>query len=328
MMITRRTFVLTLVPLAMLAAFDAVACAEDFPNRPITFVVPFPPGGGIDVILRAMGPRLTERLKQPIVVENRSGGAGVIGAAAVAKAAPDGYTLLAAPSLFASNVRLFKSLPFDATRDFGPVSLVLRTPYVLVVNPALPVHSVAELVALAKQKPGELSYASTGPGSSLHLSAELFQSMTGTKMTGVQYRGAPPALADVIAGHVQLMFADTGTALAQIAEGKVRALGVSSLMRVPAAPDIAPLSEAGLPGFDSVGWLLMVAPAGTPKPVIDRLHAELKLAAALPDIHKQMIDLGTIPVDSPPPAELKGFLASEIARWGSLVEKAGVAGTQ
>jgi tripartite-type tricarboxylate transporter receptor subunit TctC len=327
-MITRRHLALALMLPAILAGLAAAAFAEDFPARPITFVVPFPPGGGIDVILRAMGPRLTERLGKPIVIENRSGGAGVIGAAAVAKAAPDGHTLLAAPSLFASNVRLFKSLPFDATKDFEPVSLVLRTPYVLVVNPALPVHSVPELVALAKQKLGELAYASTGPGSSLHLSAELFQSMTGAKMTGVQYRGAPPALADVIAGHVPLMFAETGTALAQIAEGKVRALGVSSLTRVPAAPNIPTLSEAGLPGFDSVGWLLMAAPAGTPKPIVDRLHAELKIAAQLPDIHKQMIDLGTIPVDSPPPAELKSFLASEIARWGSIIDKAGVAGSQ
>jgi tripartite-type tricarboxylate transporter receptor subunit TctC len=327
-MITRRHLALALMLPVIFAGLASAAFAEDFPARPITFVVPFPPGGGIDVILRAMGPRLTERLGKPIVIENRSGGAGVIGAAAVAKAAPDGHTLLAAPSLFASNVRLFKSLPFDATKDFEPVSLVLRTPYVLVVNPALPVHSVPELVALAKQKPGELAYASTGPGSSLHLSAELFQSMTGTKMTGVQYRGAPPALADVIAGHVPLMFADTGTALAQIAEGKVRALGVSSLTRVPAAPNIPTLSESGLPGFDSVGWLLMAAPAGTPKPIVDRLHAELKIAAQLPDIHKQMIDLGTIPVDSPPPSELKNFLASEIARWGSIIDKAGVAGSQ
>jgi putative tricarboxylic transport membrane protein len=327
-MITRRHLALALMLPVIFAGLASAAFAEDFPARPITFVVPFPPGGGIDVILRAMGPRLTERLGKPIVIENRSGGAGVIGAAAVAKAAPDGHTLLAAPSLFASNVRLFKSLPFDATKDFEPVSLVLRTPYVLVVNPTLPVHSVPDLVALAKQKPGELAYASTGPGSSLHLSAELFQSMTGTKMTGVQYRGAPPALADVIAGHVPLMFADTGTALAQIAEGKVRALGVSSLTRVPAAPNIPTLSEAGLPGFASVGWLLMAAPAGTPKPIVDRLHAELKIAATLPDIHKQMIDLGTIPFDSPPPAELKNFLASEIARWGSIIDKAGVAGSQ
>jgi tripartite-type tricarboxylate transporter receptor subunit TctC len=327
-MITRRHLPLTLTALALLAAVIPTPRAEDYPSKPITFVIPFPPGGGIDVILRAMGPRMTERLGKPIIIENRSGGAGTIGAASVAKAAPDGYMLLAAPSLFASNVRLFKSLPFDAVKDFEPVSLVLHTPYVLVVNPALPVHSVAELIALAKQKPGELVYASTGPGSSLHLSAELFQSMTGTKLTGVQYRGAPPALSDVIAGHVPLMFVDTGTALQQIAEGKVRALGVSSLTRVPAAPDIPTLSEAGLPGFDSVGWLLMAAPAGTPKPIIDKLHAELKLAAALPDIHKQMIDLGTIPVDSPPPAALKDFLAAEIARWGSIVEKAGVAGSQ
>jgi tripartite-type tricarboxylate transporter receptor subunit TctC len=318
----------TLVLLALVVLAPWAALAEEYPTRPITFVVPFPPGGGIDTILRSMGPRLTERLGKPIVIENRSGGAGVIGAAAVAKAPPDGHTLLAAPSLFASNVRLFKSLPFDATKDFDPVSLVLRTPYVLVVNPALGVRSVPELVALAKQKPGELSYASTGPGSSLHLSAEVFQSMTGTKMSGVQYRGAPPAFSDVIAGHVNLMFVDTGTALQQIADGKVRALGVSSLTRVPAAPDIPTLSEAGLPGFDSVGWLLMAAPTGTPKAIVDRLHAELKAVAQLPEIRQQMIDLGTIPVDSPPPAELKRFLAAEIERWGGIIEKAGVAGSQ
>jgi tripartite-type tricarboxylate transporter receptor subunit TctC len=327
-MTIRRFFLLMLVLVGSCPAGILAPRAEDFPSRPLTFVVPFPPGGGIDAILRVMGPRLTERLGKPIVIENRSGGAGVIGAASVAKAAPDGYTLLAAPSLFASNVRLFKSLPFDAVKDFIPVSLVLRTPYVLVVNPALPVHSVPELVALAKQKPGDLVYASTGPGSSLHLSAELFQSITGTKMTGVQYRGAPPALADVAAGHVPLMFADTGTALPQIAQGRVRALGVTSLTRVPAAPDIPTLSEAGLPGFDSVGWLLMVAPAGTPEPIVERLRSELKLAAQVPEVHKEMIDLGTIPVDSPPLPELKQFLASEIARWGSIIEKAGVAGSQ
>jgi tripartite-type tricarboxylate transporter receptor subunit TctC len=327
-MIARRFALFISALLALLALATPVAFADDYPNRPITFVVPFPPGGGIDAILRSMGPRLTERLGKPIVIENRSGGAGVIGAAAVAKAPADGYMLLAAPSLFASNVKLFKSLPFDAVKDFEPVSLVLRTPYVLVVNPSLGVKTVPELIALAKQKPGELSYASTGPGSSLHLSAELFQSMTGTKMTGVQYRGAPPAFADVIAGHVNLMFVDTGTALQQIAEGKVNALGVSSLTRVRAAPNIPTLSEAGLAGFDSVGWLLMVAPAGTPQPIIERLHAELKAVARLPDIHKQMIDLGTIPVDSPSLPELKQFLASEIERWGGIVEKAGVAGSQ
>jgi tripartite-type tricarboxylate transporter receptor subunit TctC len=175
---TARRFVPLAAALAALLALAAPAVhAEDYPNRPITFVIPFPPGGGIDAILRSMGPRLTERLGKPIVIENRSGGAGTIGANAVAKAPADGYTLLAAPSLFASNVKLFKSLPFDAVKDFEPVSLVLRTPYVLVVNPSLGVKTVPELIALAKQKPGELSYASTGLGSSLHLSAELFQSM-------------------------------------------------------------------------------------------------------------------------------------------------------
>jgi tripartite-type tricarboxylate transporter receptor subunit TctC len=208
------------------------------------------------------------------------------------------------------------------------VHFLFRTPLALVVNPDLPVKSVAELIALLKQKPGEISVAHAGPGSSLHLTAELFQAMTGTKMNGVAYRGAPPALNDVMAGHVALMFADTGTVMAQIAAGQVRALGVTSTARVPAAADIPTIAEAGVPGFDAVAWTMMAVPAATPKPIIERLHADFKAATAAPDIQALIVRLGTIPVDSPPPVELQKFLASEIDRWSDIIERAGVAQSQ
>jgi tripartite-type tricarboxylate transporter receptor subunit TctC len=304
------------------------AQAQNYPTGPITFVVPFPPGGSIDVVLRAMAPKLQERLGKPVLIENRGGGGGVIATAAVAKSAPDGLTALAAPSLIAANPKLFKTLPFDTLKDLQMVHFLFRTPLALVVNPGLPVKSVPELIALLKQKPGAISFAHSGPGSSLHLTAELFQAMTGTKMNGVAYRGAPPGLNDVMAGHVALMFADTGTVMAQIAAGQVRALGVTSITRVPAAADIPTIAEAGVPGFDAVAWTMIAVSGATPKPIVDRLHAELKAAAASPDIHALIVRLGTIPVDSPPPAELQKFLASQIDRWGDIIERAGVAQSQ
>ena len=301
--------------------------AQDFPTGPITFVVPFPPGGSIDAILRAMAPKLQERLGKPVVIENRAGGGGVIATAYVAKSPPDGHTLFAAASLLAANPKLYKALPFDTLKDLQMVALLFHTPLALVVNPDLPVKSVSELIALLKAKPDQISFAHSGPGSSLHLAAELFQSMTGTKMNGVAYRGAPQGLNDVMAGHVSLMFADTGTVVAQIAAGKVRALGVTSPTRVPVAPDIPPIAEA-VPGFDAVGFTILCVPSATPKAVVDKLHAELKTVAAMPDIHAMSIRLGTIPIESPPPAELQKFLAAEIERWGGIIERAGVAQSQ
>jgi tripartite-type tricarboxylate transporter receptor subunit TctC len=326
------TITRSLLPAAVLAgllvAAVPVARAQDFPTGPITFVVPFPPGGSIDAILRAMAPKLQERMGKPVLIENRAGGGGVIGTTYVAKSPPDGHTLFAAASLLAANPKLYKMLPFDTLKDLQMVSLLFHTPLALVVNPDVPAKSVAELIALLKAKPGEISFAHSGPGSSLHLAAELFQTMTGTRMNGVAYRGAPQGLNDVMAGHVSLMFADTGTVVAQIAAGKVRALGVTSTTRVPVAPDIPTIAEAGVAGFDAVGWTIMCVPSATPKPVVDRLHAEFKTVAATPDIHAMSIRLGTIPVESPPPAELQKFLATEIDRWGGIIERAGVAKSQ
>jgi tripartite-type tricarboxylate transporter receptor subunit TctC len=320
----------SLLSVAVVALFIAAApaWAQDFPSGPINFVVPFPPGGSIDVILRAMAPKLQERMGKPVVIENRAGGGGVIATAYVAKSPPDGHTLFASASLLAANPKLYKTLPFDTLKDLQMVALLFHTPLALVVNPDVPAKSVPELIALLKTKPDQISFAHAGPGSSLHLAAELFQTMTGTKMNGVAYRGAPPALNDVMAGHVSLMFADMGTVVAQIAAGKVRALGVTATTRVPVAPDIPTIAEAGVPGFDAVGWLLMCVPSATPKPVVDRLHAELKTVAAMPDIQALSIRLGTIPVESPSPDDVQKFLAAEIDRWGDIIERAGVARSQ
>jgi tripartite-type tricarboxylate transporter receptor subunit TctC len=326
-MIARRAFLIA-PALASLLALGGRGFAQEFPTGPITFVVSFPPGGSIDVVMRAMAPKLQERLGKPVVIENRAGAGGNIAATAVAKAPPDGHTLLAPASSLAANPTLVKNMPFDTLRDLRAVALLFRTPLALVVHPAVPAKSVSELIALLKQKPGEITFGHSGAGAAIFLAAELFQSMTGTKMNGIAYRGTPPALNDVMAGHVALMFADAGSVVGQINAGRVRGLGVSSTTRVPALPDVPTIAESGVPDFDAVGWTMICAPSATPKPVIDRLHAELKAVAATPEIRDVIARIGTIPVDSPPPAELHKFLASEIDRWGRLIERAGLAKTE
>jgi tripartite-type tricarboxylate transporter receptor subunit TctC len=324
---TRRTLLFAPLLAVATASPPSSAAADDFPSGPITVIVSFPAGGSIDVVMRAVAGKLQQRLGKPVVVENRAGASGVIATENVVKAAPDGRTLLASASSIAANPTLFKSLPFDTLKDLQAVSLIFRTPLVLVVNPKLPVHSIAELIALLKAKPGQINYAHGGPGSAIHLAAELFQAMTGTKMVAVSYRGAPLGLNDVMGGHVALMFADAGSVVGQIKAGMVRPLGVTSTTRVPVLPDVPTIAEAGVPGFEAVGWTLVSAPAATPKPIVDRLSAELAAAAATPEVHALIIKLGTIPVQSPAPAELQKFLATEIDRWGKLIRHAGVANT-
>jgi tripartite-type tricarboxylate transporter receptor subunit TctC len=326
-MLTRRSMLIAPMLAGVFAPLSLKAMADDYPSGPVTMVVSFPPGGSLDVVARAMAPKLQERLGKPVVIENRTGASGALATGSVAKAPPDGLTLLVAASSIASNPTLFKTMPFDTLKDLQPISLVFRTPLALVVNPALPIHSVKDLIAQLKQKPGQLNFGHGGAGSAIHLAAELFQTMTGTKMNGVAYRGAPPALNDVMAGHVALMFGDVGAVIGQINAGKVRALGVTSTERVPALPDVPTVAEAGVPGFDAVGWTLILAPAGTPKPIIDRLSMELSAVAQAPDIQALIVRLGTIPVKSPTPPELEKFLATEIDRWGKLIERAGIANT-
>jgi len=324
---TRRTLVFGPLAAATTTTLSLAAPADTFPSGPITIIVSFPAGGSIDVIMRAVAAKLQERLGKPVIVENRAGAGGVLATADVIKAAPDGRTLLASASSLAANPTLFKSLPFDTLKDLQAVSLVFRTPLVLVVNPKLPIHSVKELIALLKEKPGQINYAHGGPGSAIHLAGELFQTMTGTKMIAVSYRGAPLGLNDVMGGHVALMFADAGSVVGQIKAGMVRPLGVSSTMRVPALPDVPTIAEAGVPGFDAVGWTLVSVPAATPKPIVDKLSTMLAQAATTPEVRALIVKLGTIPVDSPSPAELQKFVAAEIDRWGDLIRRAGAANT-
>ena len=327
-MFTRRSVLFAPMLAGAFAPFIFKAAADDFPSGPITLVVSFPPGGSLDIVARAMAAKLQERLGKPVVVENRAGAGGALATGAVAKASPDGLTLLVAASSLAANPTLVKALPFDTLKDLQSVSLVFRTPLALVINPSVPANSVGELLALLKQKPGEINFAHGGPGSAIHLAAELFQSMTGTKMNGIAYRGAPLGLNDVMAGHVAVMFADVGSVIGHINAGKVRGLGVTSTERVPALPNLPTIAEAGVPGFDAVGWTLICAPAATPRPIIDKLSTEFASIAATPDIQSLIVQLGTIPVKSPSPAELQKFLAVEIDRWGKLIERAGIEHTQ
>lgn len=325
----KRFSLLVLAGLAASLSLVPTARAQDYPTRQITLIAPWPAGGAVDALCRAVAQPLSERLGKSVVVENRPGAGSVIGTAAGAKAAPDGYTVVMAGSgSLAISATMYKKLPYDPVKDLVPLTLGGKIPFVLVVNPSLPVHSVAELVKYAKDNPGKLSFASGGPGSPHHLYGELLKSMTGIEMTHVPYKGSAPALTDVIAGHVPLLFSDTVPSLPQIREGKVRALGVSTAVRLPSAPEIPPIAEAGVPGFDAAGWGVFSVPAGTPKDVTAKLQSALDGVMALPDVQQQIIRLGMIPGTAATTEELQRFIASEIARWGKVVQQAGLAGTE
>jgi tripartite-type tricarboxylate transporter receptor subunit TctC len=306
-----------------------MAMADDYPTKPITVIVPYASGGSTEILARMIGQKLEERIGKAVVIENKPGAGTVIGSNLVAKSAPDGYTLLmATPTPMAINVTLHKQLPYDPATDLVPLVMVAGAPFVLVVNNDLPVHSVKELIAYAKANPGKLSFGSGGPGAPHHLYAELLKSMTGIKMTHVPYKGTLPALNDVIAGHIQLMFSDIPPLIGIAAAGKVRPIGVSTKARVAAFPDVPPLNEAGVPGFDVAGWFTIVAPSKTPQPIVDKLHRELKAVMDLPDMKAQIAKLSLLPMDTPPVAEMQKYVKSEIVRWGDIVKKAGIAGSQ
>lgn len=303
--------------------------ADDYPSRHITLIAPWPPAGAIDVLCRELAPGAGERLGQPIIVENRPGAGSTIGTADGAKAKPDGYTLLmAGAGAMAISPTLYKSLPYDPHKDFTPIALVAKNPFVLVVNPELPIHSVAELIAYAKEHPGTLTYGSGGVGSPHQLFAEMFKTITGIEMTYVPYKGTAPALTDLIAGHISLLFADLPPTLPMVIAGKVRALGETSAVPIPSAPDIPPLREAGVPGFDATGWGMVVAPAHTPDPIIAKLYEAFRAVLADEVVRKQMLALGMVPQSSPPPDKLQDFIDAEQARWGQVVKDAGLAGTE
>jgi tripartite-type tricarboxylate transporter receptor subunit TctC len=263
------------------------------------------------------------------VVENRTGGGTVIAATAVAKSPPDGYTLFFVPAgTLTTNAAVYKNLPYDPGKDFAPIALTSKLGFVLSVHPSTPVKSVAELVSYVKERPAQLSYGSTGIGATPHLAFEMFQRAAGLKMTHVPYRGMPQATNDVVAGHTHMVFTDPPLAQTLTADNKLRALAVSSLERVRIVPDVPTLNEEGFKDFEAVSWHMVVAPAGTPKPVVDRLHAELKRIVATPEFEQQTLKMGLNAIDSPSPEALKRYLDAEIVRWGDLVKQVGIAGTQ
>jgi tripartite-type tricarboxylate transporter receptor subunit TctC len=303
------------------------AWADDYPTRSVTIVVPFTPAGSTDIVARMLAQKLEQRLGKSFVVENRPGAGTLIAASAVAKAPADGYVLFMAPSsTMATNVTLYKKLPYDPTADFVPLAGLARVPFVLIVNPLVPAHTLLELIKYAKERPGQLS---VGPGIPHHLYAELLMSTAGIAMTHVPYKGSAPALNDVVAGHIPLMFCDIPPALGMLRAGKVRALGVTTFSRVPALPDVPPIAEAGLPEFGALpGWHMLVAPAKTPRDIVEKLHAELIAILALPEINREIARLGMLPFENPSVDGLQGFVKSEIVRWGKVVQRAGIAGSE
>ena len=284
------------------------ALAQDYPARNVSFIVATGAGAATDLLARILATRLGDRLGKAFVVENRPGAGTVLGADAVAKANPDGHTILMGTSTpLAINASLHKKLPYDPAKDFMPLALIATVPFVLVVNNDLPARSVPEFIALAKSKPGEFSYGSTGPGSPFHLYAELFSSMTGIQMVHIPYKAAVAAQVDLMGGRLQVMMTDFTSSLQLIREGKIRALGVTTKNRADAAPEIAPIAELGVPGFEASAWQMVVAPAATPKPVVDKLHAELKAIMAMPETRQAITRIGLVPVDTGSPEELQAL---------------------
>jgi tripartite-type tricarboxylate transporter receptor subunit TctC len=320
-------FELAVLTLSLTVPIADQARAQNYPNRPIRMISPFPAGGGNDVLARVIANKLADRLKGTVIIENRPGAGAVIGITALAKSVPDGYTLLLSGSTLAVAGTLFKTPPFDAIRDFAPVALVVHYPFLLVANPSLPAKSVAELIQLAKQKPGQILYASPGVATSQHLFAELLKVLTGIELRHIPYNGTAPAAVDIVAGRVSLMFAAAAPTLPLIKEGTLRALGVSSAARLAEAPDIPPIADT-VPGFDASNWSIVLAPAGTPRDIVNKLHGELKAVMASPDVQEQLAKIGMIPIISPTPEELQTFISTEVARWGKIVQQAGIAGAQ
>jgi tripartite-type tricarboxylate transporter receptor subunit TctC len=309
--------------LLLLLCTMCAAGAADYPTRPVNLVVAFPPGGASDVLARLLGRKLDQILGQPFVIDNRPGAGGNVAADAVAHATPDGYTLLLGNNaILATNAALYKKVNFDAETDFAPIGLIGSQANILVVNPALPVNSMAELIALAKANPGKLNFASSGHGLAAHLAGELFKAEAKIDLVHVPYKGAAPALQDVIAGHVQMMFATASSVVSHIRDGKVRALGVTTLKRTAVMPEIPTIDELGLKGFDATSWHGLVAPAHTPKDIIVALHGALAASLADPDVKKSLGDLG-VDIMGGSPEDFSAYIKSEIPKWTAIVKASG-----
>ena len=320
---------LTFAALMLVVLGANTAAAQTYPNKPVSIVIPLGAGGAMDSITRTIGEQLSQKVGQPVVIENKPGGGMVIGSNYVAQSDPDGHTLMNAPSgAYVINTTLYKKLPYDPKQDFVPVSLYARIPFVLVVNPALPVKNVKELIQYSKDNPGKLSYAASTIGAVIHLAGEMLKHDSGLNMVMVPYKqGGPAALNDVVAGHVPVTFADPSLVKGLIEAGKIRAIGVSSKARMPSLPDVPTLHESGVPGFEAESWHMVVAPGKTPKPAVDKLVSEFKAITEQPAVNVRMLQLGLIPQKAMPVEDMRKFMASEDKRWGDIIRKSGIAGT-
>lgn len=311
--------------IAALAAFwlASAAAQQAYPTKAIRFIVTFPPGGSSDLIARALAPVLSDRLRQPVIVENRPGAGGNIGMEVVARAAPDGYTMgLGAAGALAANVSLYPKLPYDPVKDFAPISNVAFVPFLIIAHPSLPANNVEELIALARAKPAELLLGYGGNGTAMHLSGELFKLMAKVQMVNVPYKGSGPAAQDTVGGQLPLAVVDVASALAQVKAGRLKAIAVTSAKRISAAPQVPTVAEGGLPGYDATGWFGVVMPAGTPATVVGRMNAELVAALKRADIRDRVIAAGAEPSPSTP-AEFGALIRAEIDKWAEVVKLSG-----
>ena len=310
------------LPLAALVTFATLAHAQNYPARPIRLVVPAPPGGGTDILGRIVAQKLSDTLRQQVIIDNRAGASGMIGSEIVARAGADGHTLLICFTTHVTNPSLFAKMPYDTVRDFAPVAMVGVIPSVLVLHPSIPSQSVKEFIAYAKERPGKLNYGSAGSGSATHLSSVLFQSMTGTRMVHVPYKGSAPALTDLLAGQVTLMFGNMASAMPHVRGGKLRALAVTSAKRSAAAPELPTIAETALPGYEATSWFALFAPARTPEGIVSKLNAEVNALLKLPDVKERMLGLGADSI-ALSPRELGAYVETEIVKWDKLIKASG-----
>ncbi len=309
--------------IAACAAAPGAQAAEDWPSRPVRFIIPFPPGGSNDIIGRLIGLHLGERLGKPFVVDNRSGAGGNLGIDLAAKSNPDGHTLLMISAAYAFGPSMYQKLPFDSVKSFAFVTKIGNGPNVLSVHPALPVKTTGDLIALAKAKPGQLNFASAGVGSSVHLASELFRSMAKIDVVHIPFKGGFPAMVDVISGNSQYIIGTLVQALPQVRAGKLRALGLASNKRTAAMPELPTIGESGLPGYEAANWWGLVVPAGTPQRIVDRLDKEVAQILALPEITRRFANDGAEP-DPVSQGEFRKFVAAETAKWSKVVKQAGI----